>query len=243
MAGVRKKPVQSNRRARIRLLENEVLCELARPRSGNGAPKTEKHPEACQKCESPCEYGREWLRLLQEEEEASKAAAAEQQPERKKPGRKPGRKPKEPVGETVAETMTADLQEARIEELQKALEAKETELQQARAELKRAKDDLAAADGEAARAETATKNANKRVAVLLEEREKLAKEAEEARGLLEVVCAERDDAERERQAAERKRDELREIAETEHIKRVEAEETCIRLKAALWDMEHPSART
>lgn len=229
--------MQSNRQRRIRLLENEMLCELARPRSGNGAPKAEKHPEACLECESPCEYGREWVRLLREEE-ANKAAAAEQQPERKKPGRKP----KEPVGETAAETMAADLQEARTEELQKALEAKETELQQARAELKRAKDDLAVADGEAARAEAAKKSASKRVAVLLEEREKLVKEAEEARGLLEVVYAERDEAEKERQAAERKRDELREIAEVEHIKRVEAEDMCMRLKAALWDIEHPSAR-
>lgn len=243
MAGVSKKP-ETARQRRIKLLEKEVLCELAVPRSANGTPKGKTNPQACRDCESPCEYGAEWLRLLAEEDAARDAAEEETAPKEKKPAPKPeaARKPKEPEKPTVQETMTADLQEARIEELQKELEKATAGTRELEKELKKTRDALASADGVAARAETARKNAGKRVEVLLEEREKLTKEAEEARALLEVVTGERDEAERERQAAERKRGELREIAEREHMARMAAEEMCTRLKAMLWDMEHPTAQ-
>lgn len=228
-----KKPATARQR-RIGVLENEMLCELAVPRSTNGAPRPEKQPAACRDCESPCAYGKEWLQLLAEEDAA---------PAEKKPAPKPktaAKRPKEPVKEATQETMTADLQEARIEELQKELEKATAGTRELQKELKKTRDAMARADGAAARAETARKNANKRVEVLLEEREKLIKEAGEARTLLEAVSAERDEIEKERQAAERKRDELREIAERERIARMAAEEMCIRLKATLWDMEHPT---
>ena len=184
----------------------------------------------------------EWLRLLAEEDAAQDAAEEETAPKEKKPApkAKETRKPKEPEKPTLQAAMTEAVQEARIEELQKQLEKAAAGTRELEKELKKTRGLLAGADGAAARAETARKNADKRVGALLEEREKLMKEAEEARGLLEVVAAERDEAERDRQAAERKRDELREIAEREHMARVAAEETCIRLKATLWDMAHPT---
>lgn len=218
MAGVSKKPVTARQR-RIKLLENEILCEMAVQHTP-GTP-AERHPEACRGCESPCEFGAEWLRLLAQEETTTGE-------------KKPAQKPQGPEKEAP--------QEARIEELQAQLKRAEAGTRELEKEQKKLRDALASADGVAARAEAARKNANKRVEVLLEEREKLAKEAEEASALLEVVAGERDETEKERQAAERKRDELREIAEREHMARMAAEEMCIRLKAALWDMEHPTVQ-
>lgn len=243
MAGVSKKP-EKKRQQRIKLLEKEILCEEAVPRAANGAPKGETNPQACRDCESPCGFGAEWLRLLAEEDAAQDAAQEETAPKEKKPGPKPkaARKPKEPEKPTAQEAMTADLQEARIEELQAQLKRAEAGTRELEKEQKKLRDALAGAYGVAARAEAARENAEKRVKVLLEEREKLTKEAEEARWLLEVAAGERDEAERERQTAERKRDELREIAEMEHMARMAAEEMCIRLKATLWDMEHPTVQ-
>ena len=54
MAGVSKKAPLTKRQRRIGVLEDEILCELAVPRSASGAPRGgEKHPEACRSCESP----------------------------------------------------------------------------------------------------------------------------------------------------------------------------------------------
>ena len=230
MAGVSQKAPLTKREKRIKELE-QYLCSAAVGRNDRTDRITGRWPEACRNCTSPCAYGAEWVKLLTQEQASAELKTA-----------KAARKPKEPEKPTVQEAMTADLQEARMEELQAQLKRAEAGTRELEKEQKKLRDALASADGVAARAEAARKNADKRVKVLLEEREKLTKEAEEARALLEVVAGERDEAERERQAAERKRDELREIAEREHIARMAAEEMCIRLKAALWDMEHPTVQ-
>lgn len=230
MAGVSQMGPLTKREKRIKELE-QYLCSAAVGRDDRTDRITDRWPEACRNCTSPCAYGAEWFKLLTQEQASAELKAA-----------KAAQKPKEPEKPTVQETMTADLQEARIEELQAQLKRAEAGTRELEKEQKKLRDALASADGVAARAETARKNADKRVKVLLEEREKLTKEAEEARGLLEVVTGERDEAERERQAAERKRDELREMAEREHVARMAAEEMCIRLKATLWDMEHPTVQ-
>lgn len=231
MAGVSQKEPLTKREKRIKELE-QYLCSAAVGRNDSTDRITSRWPEACRNCTNPCAYGAEWVKLLTQEQASAELKAA-----------KAARKSSEPEKQTVQETITADLQEARIEELQAQLKRAEAGTRELEKEQKKLRDALASADGVAARAEAARKNADKRVKVLLEEREKLTKEAEEARALLEVVTGERDEAERERQAAERKRDELREIAEREHMACMAAKEMCIRLKATLWDMEHPTGQT
>lgn len=204
----------TKREKRIKELE-QYLCSAAVGRDDRTGTITDRWPEACRNCTSPCAYGAEWVKLLTQEQASMEVKAG-----------KAARKPEEHEKPTVQETLTADLQEARIEELQKQVEKAEAGTRELEKELKKTRSALASADGVAARAEAARKNADKRVKVLLEEREKLTKEAEEA--------------ERDRRVAERKMDELGEMAEKEHIARMAAEEMCIRLKAALWDMEHPA---
>lgn len=115
------------------------------------------------------------------------------------------------------------------------------EASQLEEELKRTKDALAVADGEASRAQSEMKGAEKRLEAAMAEIAELKKMLDERQKLLEIVRQERDTAERESCLNSKLWIEAQEKLEKEHARRQAAEQANMRLKAALWDMEHPSA--
>jgi DNA repair exonuclease SbcCD ATPase subunit len=233
------------------------LCDLAIQKK-RGKQK-ERRPEACKACESPCAYGKRWVKML----EAQQLTMAQQEMQRKenalagfepvKVAKKPGPKPGTMTKLAKLGKENAELRQ-QAEEANKALEKerKQWELDTAdawavtEAQLKSKLEESQATNAAmTARIQELEmrlqdhKGDEKRLdeagKMLARAKEELA----ETSRVLELVSRERDEIEQENAAAQ----EYLAKAERKLLETAEAlakeRHTVMQLKARLWDVEHP----
>lgn len=218
----------------------------------------QRRPEACKACESPCAYGKRWVKML----EAQQMTMAQQEKQKKenalagfepvKVAKKPGPKPGTMTKLAKLEKENAELRQ-QVEAANKALEKerKQWELDtdawgvteaQLKTKLEESQDTNAALTARIQELEMKLQDHKGDEKRLEEAGKMLARtkaELTETCRVLELVSQERDEIEQENATAQ----EYLAKAENKLLETVETlakeRHTAMVLKARLWDVEHP----
>lgn len=234
----------------------QYLCTNALPNWPGRAKQ--RRPEACKACESPCAYGKRWVKMLedqqktmaQQEKQKKENALAGFEPVKvaKKPGPKPG---------TMTKLAKPEKENA---EMQKQLEAANKEMEKARKQWELDTDAWAVTEAQLKSKLEESQAANTALTARIQELEmklqdhkgdekrldeagkmlaRTKAELTETCRVLELVSQERDEIEQENAAAQ----EYLAKAENKLLETVDAlakeRYAVMQLKAMLWDVEHP----
>lgn len=210
------------------------LCSLAmRKVQGKGKVRM---PQACKSCESPCAYGKRWVKMLEDQQKQM-----EEQKKNALEGFVPVKVAKKPEPKPGTMTKLAKL-EKENEELRREMEAAKECARGAQAELEESQECRKALNARIQELEMKLQD-HKGDEKRLEEAGKMLgrtkAELTETCRVLEMVTQERDEIEQENDKAQ----ECLAKAERKLLETVEAltqeRRTVMALKARLWDMEHP----